>query len=48
MKKNTLRTTILLVAPLLAIPLVAVAAEASEAWTEHCARCHGADGTGNT
>lgn len=42
----SLRNTALLVAPLLLVPVVAFAA--SEVWTDNCARCHGADGTGNT
>lgn len=45
--KKSLRTLVLLVTPMVAVPAVMFAA-ASEVWTEHCARCHGADGTGNT
>jgi cytochrome c6 len=37
-----------LLAPLIAVPAIAYAASAAENWMEHCARCHGADGTGNT
>lgn len=42
------RTLVLLLAPLVAVPVAVLAASADEAWSEHCARCHGADGTANT
>lgn len=43
------RTFALLLSPLLLIPAFALAAAgASDLWMEHCSRCHGADGTGNT
>jgi mono/diheme cytochrome c family protein len=45
---KSLRTAAILVAPLIVVPVVALAAEVSEVYSEHCARCHGADGTGNT
>jgi cytochrome c6 len=48
MNKTTLRNTLLLLVPLIAAPVVAIAATATEAWSEHCARCHAADGSGNT
>jgi cytochrome c6 len=46
--KKRIRTFTLLLAPLIAVPAIAFAATAHENWMEHCARCHGADGTGNT
>jgi mono/diheme cytochrome c family protein len=33
---------------LAAAPLVASAADASENWTKHCAKCHGPDGAAKT
>jgi mono/diheme cytochrome c family protein len=46
--KSSIRTKLVLLLPLIAMPAVVVAAHVSEVWTEHCARCHGADGSGNT
>jgi cytochrome c6 len=46
--KKTHRNILLLLTPLLTIPVVALATAANEVWSEHCARCHGADGTANT
>lgn len=31
-----------------ALPALAAAADAQENWTKQCAKCHGADGSGNT
>jgi cytochrome c6 len=46
--KSSHRSLALLLSPLL-IPVFALAAMgASDVWMEHCARCHGADGTANT
>lgn len=45
--KPILLTTLISAAGLL-IPASLIAAGASENWTEHCAKCHAADGTGKT
>jgi len=39
---------VLTVAALLATALAAKAADASENWKAHCAKCHGPDGKGDT
>lgn len=44
MKSNRL----LLLLPPLVIAAAVVAAEVSANWTEHCAKCHGEDGQGQT
>ncbi len=36
------------VAPLLAVGAVLLAAPVAENWENHCAKCHGADGKGQT
>jgi len=41
-------TQILTVLLSFAAPLVASAADARANWDEHCAKCHGADGKGDT
>ena len=39
---------VLMMAALLATALAANAADASENWKAHCAKCHGQDGKGDT
>jgi mono/diheme cytochrome c family protein len=46
-KKPTLRSLSLALA-LLAVPAIGFAADAKENWAQHCAKCHGADGAGQT
>lgn len=46
MKLTTTRT--LLVLPLLLLGAALVAAPVAENWENHCAKCHGADGKGQT
>ncbi len=38
----------LLLAVTLSLPVVGLAAPAQENWENHCAKCHGADGKGQT
>jgi cytochrome c6 len=45
---NTRSKILLLSAPLLAIAAISFAAPAAENWENHCAKCHGADGKGQT
>jgi len=45
--KLTLRT-LFVTGPLLAVAAIAFAAPAAENWENHCAKCHGADGKGQT
>src|SRR3954463_4982377 len=42
------RTTSLLLALMLASGSAALAADAAALWGQHCASCHGKDGSGNT
>ena len=42
------RTKILFVAPLLAVGAALLAAPVAENWENHCAKCHGTDGKGQT
>ena len=48
MKTKNLLTGILVVAALLTFGSGANAADAKENWEKQCAKCHGADGKGNT
>ena len=45
--KMTFRTAAL-IAPLVLVPTIALAASATDLWTDNCARCHGPDGAGST
>src|SRR5688572_26480242 len=45
---NTRKQLLLLSAPLLALAALSFAAPAAENWDNHCAKCHGADGKGQT
>ncbi len=45
--KLTLKT-LFVTGPLLAVAAIAFAAPAAENWENHCAKCHGADGKGQT
>lgn len=45
---NTRKRILLLSAPLLAPVILAFAAPVAENWDNHCAKCHGADGKGQT
>lgn len=42
------RTKALFLAPLLAVGAALLAAPVAENWENHCAKCHGADGKGQT
>ncbi|HQF40010.1 MAG TPA: cytochrome c [Opitutaceae bacterium] len=42
------RATLLLAATALGLAATAGAATPPENWEQHCAKCHGADGSGNT
>jgi cytochrome c6 len=41
-------TSTLLVAAVAALPTIGFSATAAENWTQHCARCHSADGSGTS
>ena len=45
---NTRKKLLLLTAPVLALAAFAFAAPVAENWENHCAKCHGADGRGQT
>ena len=45
---NTRKKLLFLSVPLLALAAISFAAPASENWENHCAKCHGADGKGQT
>ncbi len=48
MKKQTLLRTVILTAAGLALSGFSFGADAKEAWGKLCAKCHAADGSGNT